>query len=258
MFKQTILRSMMSLLFLSSMLSGNTLAATNTQTLSSAKPGISIPNPQLRGKVTQDNLLDSAKNKLDLRSQQPKADTSPQTLQPTGKIKRHALWDVYESTLSKTDDYKRVPQSFLNIETVFRTLKKTDVDESTKRFLSFLVKNWGTFTSKEDPPPLNLSVLGENIWAVAEQSIPVMIRTDASQGPNKAEFYTVDANNDGMLTREELIEGIRTLDAVPNDLKIVNANKTFNYFRLRATINLLLDSFDMFDAQTNSAEYKYL
>lgn len=216
----------------------------------SAKPMASVINPKLKGKVTQDALLDG---KPDLKVQQPKVDPKPQL---TGKIKRHALWDAYEHTLGKTDDLGRVPNCFLHIETVFKTLKNPKVDESTKRFLSYLVKNWGTFTSNEDPPPINLTILGENIWAVAEQSIPLTQRENAAQMPNKSWSFVVDANSDGTLSREELINAINELDAVPNNLKRQEGH--FNYYRVRATLGLLLDSFDMFDVQTNKDEYKYL
>ncbi len=231
---------MMTLVFLSSL---NAIEV-------SAKPMASVTNQQLKGKITQDSLLTG---KPDLKAQQPKVDPAPQL---TGKIKRHALWDAYEHTLSKTDDRGRVPTVFLNIQTVFQTLKNPKVDEGTKRFLSFLVKNWGTFTSNEDPPPIDLTILGENIWAVAEQSIPLTQKENAAKMPNKSAYFIVDANWDGTLTREELVNAIKELDAVPNDLK--RQDGRFNYYRVRATLGLLLDSFDMFDAQTNKDEYKYL
>ncbi len=231
---------MMTLVFLSSL---NAIEC-------SAKPMASVTNQQLKGKITQDSLLTG---KPDLRVQQAKVDPAPQL---TGKIKRHALWDAYEHTLAKTDDLGRVPSCFLNIQTAFHTLKNPKVDESTKRFLSFLVRNWGTFTSNEDPPPIDLTILGENIWAISEQSILLTQKENASKMPSKLYYYTVDANSDGTLTREELVNAIKELDAVPHDLKRLEGH--FNYYRVRATLGLLLDSFDMFDVQTNKDEYKYL
>jgi hypothetical protein len=118
------------------------------------------------------------------------------------------------------------------------------------------VRNWGTFTSNEDPPPIDLTILGENIWAISEQSILLTQKENAAKMPNKLFYYTVDANGDGTLTREELVNAVKELDAVPNDLKRQEGH--FNYYRVRATLGLLLDSSDMFDVQTNKAEYKYL
>ncbi|MBX9877979.1 MAG: hypothetical protein K2Y22_05925 [Candidatus Obscuribacterales bacterium] len=239
-----ITSTLMSLIFLSGVSISSAFCAPDSS-LRSTKPAISSTKPQLKGKITQDAC--------DLKTQQPKVDSTPPL---TGKIKRHALWDAYEIVLSKTDDLGRVPKCFLHIQTIFEVLKNPKVDDNTKRFLSFLVKNWGTFTTNEDPPPLNLEVLGECIWAVAEQSIPLNGREDSSGTPTKITYFVVDADHDNMLTREELETAIRTLDAVPIAQKRKEGH--FNYFRMRATLSLLLESFDMFDAQTNKEAYKYL
>lgn len=237
--------NVMSLIFLSNISTGCAFAAAESSPQRSAKPAISLTKPQLKGKITQDAI--------DLKAQQPKIDPAPQL---TGKIKRHALWDAYEAVLAKTDDLGRVPRSYLSIQTVFQSLKNPKIDEGTKRFLSFLVRNWGTFTPNEDPPPLDLEVLGESLWAVAEQSVPLTTREKAAQLPSKQAYLVVDANNDNLLTREELVDAIRILDAVPTDLKRKEGH--FNYFRMRATLALLLETFDMFDVQTNKEAYKYL
>lgn len=241
---RNITSTLMSLIFLSAVSTGSAFCAPDSS-LSSAKPAISLTKTQLKGKVTQDATA--------LKSIQPKIDTSPPL---TGKIKKHALWDAYEAVLSKTDERGRVPKCFLDIQTVFGVLKDPKVDDGTKRFLSFLVRNWGTFTSNEDPPPINLDVLGECLWAVAEQSVPLTTRENAAEMPNKQSYVVVDTDNDNTLTREELEAAIRTLDAVPSNLK--RKEGRFNYYRMRATLCLLLENFDMFDAQTNKEAYKYL